>query len=74
MGNPGSSGSGAIVRDSYGCFIMAGCFFFDHGTSLRTELLVILKGLQLCQQHGYIPLEVEVDSKLLVDMTFGQHA
>lgn len=60
LGNPGLSGGGAIVRDSYGHFVAAACFSFGHGNSLRMELLALLHGLQLCQQIGLTPFQVEI--------------
>jgi ribonuclease HI len=54
LGNPGFSGGGIVVRDSYGrqqC--VAEARYYGIGTSVRAEILALLQGLERCVELGF---------------------
>lgn len=50
---------------------MAFCKNFGIQTSLATEAYALLHGLQLAKRLSYIKLQIEIDSKVLVNILQG---
>nr|XP_027064415.1 uncharacterized protein LOC113690621 [Coffea arabica] len=65
-GKPGASGGGGILRDSDGQLLVAFSAYLGEATSLRAEVLAMLKGVQLCLGKGFIPRIVQSDSMVLM--------
>ncbi|XP_071920660.1 uncharacterized protein [Coffea arabica] len=67
-GNPGASGGGGLLRDSNGQLLVAFSAYLGEATSLRAEVLAMLKGVQLCLGKGFLPRIVQSNSMLLIDI------
>lgn len=66
-GNPGQSGGGGVIRDENGFTKMAYGKSFGIQTNNIVEALSLEIGLKWCVTKGFRQLEVELDSKLLVE-------
>lgn len=54
--------------DCKGKWIFGYSFYFEHGTSFMAELRSLLIGLRICRRTCLTPQQVELDSKVLVDL------
>ncbi|KAJ8430823.1 hypothetical protein Cgig2_034150 [Carnegiea gigantea] len=68
-GNPGPSGGGGIFRDHYGNWIKAFACNFGWCTSVKAEVLALLKGLRVAWDMGYKKLETNLDSQITARKT-----
>nr|XP_027067839.1 uncharacterized protein LOC113693511 [Coffea arabica] len=66
--NCGRASGGGLLRDSQGKLIFAFYKEFGEQDVLEAESMALLFGLQLCDQRGFCPSLVEVDSKTLVQL------
>ncbi|XP_058071137.1 uncharacterized protein LOC131220191 [Magnolia sinica] len=71
-GNPGLSGGGGICRGDNGYFIFAFSSGYGTGTNNRVEMRAIFNGLTLCLEKGLDRIEIESDSKLVIDLLSGK--
>ncbi|XP_042969028.1 uncharacterized protein LOC122301702 [Carya illinoinensis] len=67
QGNPCNCGGGWIIQDSRGMFLGAFSAYFGHGTNNEAELRALKEGVALCKSLSFYSLEIECDSKLVVD-------
>lgn len=67
-GNPGQTGFGRVIRDHQGNPLIS--FFGSIGwnTYNAAELEGLLRGLTLAQDQKFLPLLVEGDSQILINM------
>ncbi|XP_071902237.1 uncharacterized protein [Coffea arabica] len=65
-GNPGCSGGGGILRDASGGPILAFSAFFGIRSSLHAEALAMLTGLRMCVKQGFVTVDLQSDSRVLV--------
>ncbi|KDP23401.1 hypothetical protein JCGZ_23234 [Jatropha curcas] len=64
--NKFSASWGAILRNSYGNFVVAACFPIDAGTAYDAELKALIWGLSWSIDKGFYPIQVEMDCLELV--------
>ena len=65
-GNPGSSGGGSLLRDHNGQTLWALADFYGETTNMVTEEKALMQGLQLCIETGFVCIDIEIDSLILV--------
>ena len=65
-GNLGWSGGGGILRDSLGGPRLAFSAFFGRRSSLHAEALAMLTGLRMCVKQGFVNMEIQSNSQVLV--------
>ncbi|XP_027118706.2 uncharacterized protein [Coffea arabica] len=65
-GNPGTGGSGGVLRDSSGRLLLAFSAYLGETTSLHAETSALLIGLRECAQRGFGNVGVQLDSLVLV--------
>ena len=63
--NLGPAGCGIVIRDSMGVVFRAEAYSIRSYTSVYAEAIALLRGLQLCSEHGLYRVSVETDSKLM---------
>lgn len=66
-GNPGLSGGGEIIRDEHDRMISAYATSLGLKTNNLADALALKIGVDWCRNTGITKLEIECDSKLLVD-------
>lgn len=66
-GKKGNAGGGLLIRDESGGVVAARCVYFGIQTNVYAEIHALLEGLHLCLEFDLWNVEVETDSKLLVD-------
>lgn len=71
-GNPGRSGGGGILRDAVGCFVFAFSSFSGEVTILQSELRAKFFEVKESAQRRMVPIHVESDPLLLVQMVRGE--
>lgn len=71
-GNPGMAVSGDILRDHRGVVLAAFGSFFGCQPILYVELMAMCKGLELVAHMGYLTLEVELYSAMIVSWIHSQ--
>eukprot|EP00253_Pinus_taeda_P025774 PITA_25774 len=67
-GNPGITGYGGVIRNSQGIPLKVYFGSIGWNTNNAAELDGLWKGLQISQQQRYIPLIVEGDSQIIINM------
>lgn len=70
-GNPGPSGSGAVLFDMDGGVIAEATRYLGITTNNVAEYTAILIGLEMAEQEGVTELEVYMDSELAVKQLNG---
>lgn len=69
----GQGGIGSVIRDSTGNWhIGFSGHHISHG-SVETELRALYHGLQLAYNHGYKPLEVNLDAQIVINILQTSH-
>ena len=63
-------GIGGVFRNHYGDWILGFSGLLVTADALDTELHALHKGLQLALDHYLLPLEINVDAQLLVDLLY----
>lgn len=63
-----TSACGGLIRDWNGSLIRGFCCKIAEGNPLKTELVGVLKGLEVVQDLQPKDLEIEVDSKVAVEL------
>ncbi|XP_058114379.1 uncharacterized protein LOC131257616 [Magnolia sinica] len=66
------SGGGGIYRGDKGNFLFAFSTGYGLGSNKRAELHAVYDGLILCLDNGLDKIEVESDSKVVIDLLFGK--
>lgn len=67
FGNLGSCGGGGVIRDDEGNFVSGFSASYGTGTNTRGELQPVRDGLLLCMQRRLFSVQLESDSKMIVD-------
>lgn len=65
--NPSMAGGGGILRDADGKLVFAFSRFFGTCSNDATEIRAVLEGLKICKQLGYNCIDIEGDSKVVVN-------
>ncbi|KAF5477339.1 hypothetical protein F2P56_003988 [Juglans regia] len=73
-GNPSRCGGGGVIRDSNGRFVAVFVAFLGQGTNNLVELRALLAGLKLCRELGFMNIEIECDSQVVVDWVTARKA
>lgn len=73
-GNPGEAGSGGLIRDSNGDFLVGFAYFLGINSSVHAETKAIYLGLKLAQELNILSIWLESDSELLVKILNGHSA
>ena len=68
LGNPGVSGGGGVLRDSSGVAVFGFSTPFGELTCIQAEIRSLLVGVQQCLLRGFLRIQVEVDSLVLVNI------
>jgi len=66
-GNPGHTGGGGRIRDHLGKWIRGFSANFGSCTSVKAELLALLKDLQIARGEGLGHLLIQMDSQIVVN-------
>ncbi|XP_075095190.1 uncharacterized protein LOC142173491 [Nicotiana tabacum] len=66
-GNPGPAGGGSIVRNDQGKIIISYAAPLGCMTNNMAEAMALKIGIEWCRNVGITELEIDYDSKLLVD-------
>lgn len=72
FGNLGSCGGGGVIRDDKGNFVAGFSASYGMGTNTRGELQAVQYGLLLCMQGRLFSVQLESDSKMIVDWLQGK--
>ena len=72
-GNPGPSGSGAVLFDADGAVMDEATKFLGTATNNVAEYTAIIIGLQMAKRHGVKDLTVRMDSELAVKQLTGHY-
>lgn len=64
--NPGIGGTGGVIRNSNGNWVVGFHKGYASTTNNHMELLALLEGLKLAEQHNLIPIEINVDSVQII--------
>lgn len=64
----GCGGGGGVLRDRNGRMIFAFTEAYSEVSVLAAEMRALITGLQMCTDRGLNSVQIEVDSKLLVQM------
>jgi ribonuclease HI len=67
-GNPGISAAGCVLRDHEGNVVWALAKFLGMKTNMVAEVSALFYGLVQCTQQQQGSVDIELDSKMLVDM------
>lgn len=67
LGNLGLSGGGGVLRDHGGSLVAAFLTYFGQCSSIEAELRAALEGLKLCISLGFVHIDIECDSLVLLD-------
>jgi ribonuclease HI len=71
-GNPGISGSGAVIYNSSGLELHSVSKLLNGShTNNQAEYNALIIGLELAKEHGYRKLEIQGDSNLVVNQVNG---
>ena len=68
MGNPGLAGGGGIIRNDKGEWVKGFTRAIGSTTSVATELWTLRDGIRLCITLKLPMVEIELDSKLVMDL------
>ncbi|KAL0445894.1 UNVERIFIED_CONTAM: hypothetical protein Slati_1717300 [Sesamum latifolium] len=68
LGNPGSVGTGGIIRDAAAQVRLAYQVALGTTTSVIAELTAVWRGLELAMAHGLAPIVVEVDATMVIQL------
>ena len=68
MGNPGLAGGGGIIRNDKGEWVKGFARAIRSTTSVAAELWSLRDGIRLCITLKLPAVEIELDSKLVVDL------
>ncbi|XP_073057420.1 uncharacterized protein [Primulina eburnea] len=66
------SSAGGVVRDDSWRVVFSFSEFIGAGSSLRTELWAVWRGLLLCSDHSFFPLWIELDSLTSIQLIFSR--
>ena len=67
-GNPGKAVGGGVIKDCHGGWVKGFLRSIGHATSVMAEWWALRDGLILAIQLGINQLEVELESKVIVEM------
>ncbi|KAL0000416.1 hypothetical protein SO802_014197 [Lithocarpus litseifolius] len=68
LGNPGMAGSGGVIRDEEGNWLVGFARNIGITTSFQAELWGLRDGLTLCVEHNFSAVEVELDARVVLDV------
>lgn len=64
--NPGPSGGGSLLRNHKGHVLLALADFYGQQSNMVAEARALLQGLQCCLEMGFVHVDVEINSLILV--------
>ncbi|CAI9782084.1 unnamed protein product [Fraxinus pennsylvanica] len=67
LGNPDQAGGGEVIRNEKGMVLAAFATNFGIESNNEAELRATIEGLKLCQHIGAFHVDLECDSKIVVD-------
>ena len=67
-GNPGKAGGGGVIRNYHGGWVRGFSRSIGHTTSVMAEWWALRDGLNLAIHLGINQLEVELDTKVIVEL------
>jgi len=67
LGNPGPSGAGGIIRDEKGNLVCGFAIAMGHHSNNYSELMGLLHGLRYIGLMGFLFVEIELDSLLVLN-------
>ncbi|XP_022861480.1 uncharacterized protein LOC111381868 [Olea europaea var. sylvestris] len=67
LGNPGQAGGEGMIRNDKGMVLAAFATNFGIASNNEAELRAIIEGLKLCQHIGCFHVDIECDSKIVVE-------
>ncbi|XP_042956358.1 uncharacterized protein LOC122292186 [Carya illinoinensis] len=67
LGNSGLAGAGGVIHDHCGKLCMAYSVSLGQGSNNFAELHGVLEGIRRCYHLGYLHVEIETDSQLIVN-------
>ncbi|XP_057419022.1 uncharacterized protein LOC130713254 [Lotus japonicus] len=73
LGNPGAAGIGGVVRSEHGNWLLGYAGSIGEADSLLAELVSILRGLEVCWDHGYRQVDLFSDSLLALGLIMDLH-
>lgn len=68
FGNLGKGGTGGVVRNYNGDWVMGFIKTFLTGTNNQMELLALLEGLKMIEMHNLTPIQIVTDSIEIIKM------
>ncbi|KAL0014756.1 hypothetical protein SO802_001825 [Lithocarpus litseifolius] len=68
LGNPGLAGSGGVIRDEEGNWLMGFARNIGITTSFQVELWGLRDGLNLCVERNFSAVEVELDARAVLNV------
>lgn len=68
LGNYGNGGTGGIVKNSNGDWVVGFFQHFPHATNNLMKLLALIKHLKLVLEHQLLPIKINIDSKEVILM------
>ncbi|KAL9224347.1 hypothetical protein vseg_000390 [Gypsophila vaccaria] len=70
-GNPGESGAGGLIRTADGSLIRAFALKLGIGSSMRAEVMALVRGLALAKELDLPRLIIQSDSQIVVELMKG---
>ena len=72
-GNPGPAGLGVVIEDDQGLRLRGLCRYIGKATNNQAEYLAVIEGLRAVEEWKPDRLEVNLDSKLVVEQLAGRY-
>ena len=72
-GNPGPAGLGVVIEDDQGLRLRGLCRYIGRATNNQAEYLAVIEGLRAVEEWKPDRLEVNLDSKLVVEQLAGRY-
>lgn len=66
--SPGFNGIGGVIHSPEGDWLLGFAKHIEFGNSIQMELLALLHGLRIALQHGYLPLEINIDAEEVITL------
>ncbi|XP_015163230.1 uncharacterized protein [Solanum tuberosum] len=73
MGSTRQGGTGGVIRNSKGNWVVGYMGNFYMANNMKAEWIALLQGLRIALERGLVPLEVNVDCKEIKTLIRGEH-